>query len=407
MDSSYRPGICARFVTLQSGTFVSPSLQTMSKPRKRSPKGSVRVEKRGSQLRLRWTSDGKEFTLPAGRNTPMNERLAKLKAAEIEKDIMLGEFDRTLAKYRPKQSADSDWESTSDLFQLFINHKRSEVTGQSISTRYNALAGNLKRFGLDIHTEQEARQFVDYLRSRQSPRIANQNLGLLKAFMTWAIEQSHVENNLFEPIKPSKVSNVPSPKRQPLTPDEVRRILDAALIDPRLSHYHDFIYALFSLGVRPSELIGMRWQNIDWARRIVRISESLSRGEDGRSSGGARKRKATKTGTAREVPIGSGLFEILQKRKSESAKPGDLVFTSPKGGAIDDRNFNHRIFKRVLAKAGVDERVTYVCRHTCLSQLHQDGATLGQLAKIAGHKTIRMVSEVYVQARDLPQMPEY
>jgi integrase len=38
------------------------------------------------------------------------------------------------------------------------------------------MMANLNHWGTDIDSEDTARQFVEYLRTRQSPTIANQNL---------------------------------------------------------------------------------------------------------------------------------------------------------------------------------------------------------------------------------------
>lgn len=239
----------------------------------------------------------------------------------------------------------------------------------------------------------------------QSPTIANQNLSLLNSFMKWATDQDFTEDNPFQGIKPAKGNQNRSQNRTPFSLDEITRILDTVAIDPGTCHYHDFILALLSLGARPSELIGLRWQDIDWARQLVRIAHSLSRAGDGRSSSHARERKAAKTGTVRDVPIPDRLFTILQQRKSGETDPADLVFTSPSGKAIDDHSFSQRTWRRVLQRAGVPHRPPYTCRHTCISLLLEQGATMQQAAHIAGHKDSRMIASVYGHMMNLPKMP--
>ena len=77
----------------------------MNTPQKAS-KGSVGVETFQGRLRLRLPRQlygGKQKYLTLGLDdTPENQKLAKAKAKEIEKDIAYERFDLTLAKYRPQ-----------------------------------------------------------------------------------------------------------------------------------------------------------------------------------------------------------------------------------------------------------------------------------------------------------------
>ncbi|MGF1494289.1 MAG: Arm DNA-binding domain-containing protein [Microcoleaceae cyanobacterium] len=61
----------------------------MPNGRHRKSKGSVSVESLKGRLRLRWTYKGERKILSLGlRDTPENKRLAQLRAAEIERDIV-------------------------------------------------------------------------------------------------------------------------------------------------------------------------------------------------------------------------------------------------------------------------------------------------------------------------------
>lgn len=372
---------------------------------KRNPKGSVSVHERGNMLQIRWTVNGHGKSLSMGPITTLNRLLAEQAAAQIACDIATGQYDRSLAKYKPKPI--QPHHPTVHLFQLFIDQRRADgVTEQTIITHYKAMANHINVFGSDIETEREARQFIEQLRQRQNAQTVNGNLAMLKSFMDWAVEKGHVDHNPFATIKPFKVKSAPR-ARKPFTAEEVKLILNAAIADEATAPYHDFILGLLSLGTRPSELIGLRWRDINWNRREIQIGSSLSRSGDGRSSGKARERKATKTGTTRMVPIPNRLLAILQQRKPPTAHPNDLVFPSPRGGAIDDHSFSQRTWKRVLQRAGVPHRPPYACRHTCISHLIEQGATLPQAAQIAGHTNTRMVAQVYGHAISQPQMPDF
>jgi hypothetical protein len=49
-------------------------------------------------------------------------------------------------------------------------------------------------------------------------------------------------------------------------------------------------------------------------------------------------------------------LETLLKEASDKKKGNELVFTSVKGSAIDDNQFQKRVFKPMLKKLGIPER---------------------------------------------------
>lgn len=375
--------------------------------RQRHKKGTVAVAKRNGMLRLRWTHQGQPYHLAIGlADSPLNYQKAVALAAEIQGDIALGRFDPSLARYRPQVEEPDPTPSTAALFERFMEARAKDGTsGQAIAARYQPLLSNLRRFGKDIATEDEARAFLDLLRSRQSALTANQNLSLLRGFGEWATAQGHLDTNPFATLKRQKTTALPNPKRQPLTAAEIRAFLDAIKFDRYYSSYHDFCMTLFYLGVRPSEAAGLRWKHIDWQRHTITIAESLSRGQDGRTAGYARQRKTTKTTKTRELDLHPDLYAMLQGRFDPTAKPDALIFTTPRGNPIDDRSFSQRAWKHICTKLGI-ERVPYAARHSLGSHLLDQGASIPQVAATLGN-TPETTARHYSHMINRPQMPGF
>jgi integrase len=374
------------------------------KPQTRAKRGTVSIVNRDGMLYLRFKREGKDYRLAVHlADSPYNRLAAQKLATQIETEMAAGIFDPTLDRYRPAKKTETI--DTVTLFERFIIYRQRQGTsGQAISTRYRPLLANLRRFERSISTEQDARDFMEVLRSRQSPTISNQNLSLLRGFCDWAIQAGHIDTNPFTAIKPVKATKN---RRQPFSREEISKILATAKFHRTYSSYHDFILILLSLGLRPSEAIGLRWQHIDLMRKQVTITESLSRSADGRSSGTARQRKATKTTSQTVLPLTDRLCTMLAGRRPLECKPDDLVFTSAKGLAIDDHSFSQRVWKRILQDAGVEHRPPYNSRHSFTSHLIESGASLPQVAAMLGHRSTRMVAETYGHMLDRPTMPEF
>lgn len=362
-------------------------------------------------LRLRWRHLKKQEQLSLGlSDTPLHRHLAKGVAAQIEADLVTGEYDPTLAKYqlteqgKPAIAAPS----TVELFEQFISKKRREgVSDLAIATKYRALQANIARYGNDITTADDASQLVSLLRNRQKQLTANQNLVLLKSFGDWLKEQQHTKENIYRSIKPLKGLHTSTQDRKPFTKGEIILFLETARNHPVCYRYYDFCFVLFSLGLRPSEAIGLRWCHINVDRREVVIRESLGRSADGRSAGRARQRKGTKTGNSRVLPLNDRLLALFAGRQTATSKPDDLVFTSATGKPIDDRMFCRRYWRRICEEAGIPYRPPYAARHTFISHgIEYKRWSPHQAASLAGHSSTRMVSETYGHMIDTPELPD-
>lgn len=381
-------------------------------PRQRAKKGSVSLKQRGDYLQLRWSVDGHPFSLSAGLNSPLNNYNARELAAQIERDISLRLFDPTLDKYKPKLITDEQQvipESTVELFSQYTQSRRDDGTAeQTISAKYKAITNHLKRFEQNITTEADALKFVNLLRSRQSAGTANQNLILLKSFGDWAAQQQAIDSNPFASIKPLKATKTTSPTRKPFSRDEIKRLLDTAKTHRTLYKMHDFCMLILYLGLRPSEAIGLRWQDVDLIRGEVTISQSLARNGQGQSGGSSRVRRSTKNGITRTLNLPTSLLTMLKGRAAAAHTPQDLIFLSPEGCPIDDHNFSQRTWRQLCKAAGVPHHVPYACRHTVLSYgIESGGMTLKQAQYVAGHSTPRMVMETYGHMKDKPILTDW
>lgn len=381
------------------------------KKQKRNRRGGVSVSARSGVLRLRWTYAGqrKQMSLRIP-DSPENRLIAQQKAAQIEADMVSGKYDETLDRYRviasalPAQSATP----TPELFDQFAEFKRQDGTsGQTLSTKYRALRSNIARFGRNVLTTDDARQLVELLRGRQSPQISNQNLVLLKSFGAWLTDQKHLNANVFTPIRPLKGARAQKIQdRTPFTREELALFLETMRSHPTAAHYYDFTVVLFSLGLRPSEAIGLRWGHVNLSKRVITIRESLSRSPDGRTSGRARERKGTKSDNVRVLPLNEQLVSLFAARWYLDATTDELIFTSASGEPIDDHNYRERYWKPCCEAAGIRYRPPYTSRHTLISYgLEYEGWTYKQAAAVAGHSTTRMIEETYGHLMEMPTMP--
>ena len=379
----------------------------MPKPKRRSPHGSVSIMTLSNHLHLRWSYQSTRFRLAMKLcNNPINLQAARAKAAQIEQDIAREQFDETLQKYRPQPIAPTEQPKLTTTIALWERwmqkHRLDGVAPITLANRYQTMANLLNHFKRTIETEQDARDFQNFLLIRQSPATANRCIKMLKSFCTWLMKTGEMNHNPFDEIRPAKDAGLRSTKRDAFSLDEVQRILQTFRLHPLYFRYHDFVLVLMTFGLRPSEAIGLQWKDINFTQRTITIAESLSR----TGEGSRRARRGRKNGTITVLNLPDDIYIMLEGWFTTISKPHDLIFTNTQGRAIDDGNFAQRIWKPLLQQAGIPHRSPYNCRHSMASHAIDQGSTLPETAYLLGHKDTTMVSKIYGHMVNRPEVPK-
>lgn len=350
-------------------------------------KGNVSVSNADGRIRLRWRYQKKRYSLSLFQFTKSNFQQAGRIAVEIERDIHAGEFDVTLLRYKPgsiQETVLNEIKSLVEHFEAWVRNYRNMDCDRDID--YRSTRSMMERWG----RWDEATVVQHFGKEKIGAKTYNRRLTLLKAFFQWTRKNGITKGNPLEDILPRKTRTFEKPSRKPFTEDEIRRILDAVKNNTcctctnfKHSHYFPFLYFIFATGVRNAEAVGLRVQHVDVTNGYIHIKEALARSIKG-TNPAARVRKETKNGKQRVLPLTDELKQILLPQL-QNKKPDDLVFTSPKRKAIDDNQFQKRVFTKVLKELGIEHRVLYACRHTFASRCLQVGFTPVSTAFLMGN----------------------
>ncbi|MBD2100104.1 site-specific integrase [Leptolyngbya sp. FACHB-261] len=381
------------------------SQQPGTAKRKNASKGTVKVEPFQGRLRLRWSCGGKRYSLSLGLiDAQETRKAAEGKARQIELDILSGNFDPTLVKYKPEGYVEPKKDEVVlitcvELFQLFTDYKSKGVYSRTLE-KYKTTEKYLSEFYADKKVEflglMSAEPFVEFLRSKgNGERILKERLGLLSACWDWGKGRHYVEVNPWKELQ-NRVKVPPKQMPKPFTKDEIKAIIKAFKDDPHYKHYAEFVQFLFGTGARTSEAIGLRWEHISDDFGSVWIGESLSRGV----------RKSTKTNKARTIPLNGKISSLLRNKKPEAAQPDDLVFTTRQGNAIDDHNFRNRAWVTILERLEILYRKPYITRHTFISHCLADGLPPTTVAAVTGHDVQTLYENYAGCVSSRPILPE-
>lgn len=191
-----------------------------------------------------------------------------------------------------------------------------------------------------------------------------------------------------------------------LSPEEASRFLAAVAAD-RWGVLFAFAIAT---GMRPSEVLGLKWKDVDLDKGTVFVRQALTR------KPGGRHLTAPKTkGSKRRIPIPAGLVAQLREHRAEQdaerTRAGDryddqdFVFAGPTGKPVSERTLAQRHFKPALEAAGLPQTIRfYDLRHTCATMLLAANINAKVVAERLGHSTIVLTMDTYSHV--LPSMQQ-
>jgi integrase len=86
------------------------------------------------------------------------------------------------------------------------------------------------------------------------------------------------------------------------------------------------------------------------------------------------------------------------KKKELAIGLGDIpicVFTNKAETMIDKNNWQRRVFKKALKKAGLREVRIHDCRHTYATMRISKGDNIADVSKQLGHHSVKLTMDVY------------
>lgn len=197
----------------------------------------------------------------------------------------------------------------------------------------------------------------------------------------------------------ARISEMPTTKRPPdqrsLTPDQAEALL-AAIEGDRLQAL--FITGLM-LGLRPGELTGLAWTDVDLDKRTLLVEMSLKL-ERGKLTRGATKTPKSRRPLTVPSPVVTALRAHRKRQLQDRLLAGGtwvdtgLVFTTEMGTPINPSNLR-RSFRRVTEKAGLGPWSPNELRHSAASLLSASGVPLEVITDVLGHASTRMLEQHY------------
>jgi integrase len=249
---------------------------------------------------------------------------------------------------------------------------------------------------------QDVQRFMnEKLKSGLSARTVRHINDTLRCALNVALRWGLVSRNVATLVGPPRIQRK---EVRSFTPNEARIFLKTIKGD-RLEAL--FSVAL-SLGLRQGEALGLRWQDVDFEARTLRVSYAIQRIE------GKLQMVEPKTERSRRIlPLPETVLSALRTHRSRQLEERfslgshwqetGLVFTSTIGTPLEPRNVVRK-FHALLKKAELPHYRFHDLRHACASLLLAQGVPARTVMEILGHSQISLTMNTY--AHVMPVMKQ-
>jgi type 1 fimbriae regulatory protein FimB/type 1 fimbriae regulatory protein FimE len=169
---------------------------------------------------------------------------------------------------------------------------------------------------------------------------------------------------------PPKLANIERREREFLTPNEIDQLIESARKQGRHGHRDaTMILLAYRHGLRISELVSLRWQQIDLTSGLMQVNRR-------------------KNGFNSVHPLFGPELRALRKIKRASPQT-DYVFISERGSPMIDSTF-----RKIVARAGIEAKLglpihPHMLRHSTGYKLANDSQDTRTIQQYLGHKNIR------------------
>jgi integrase len=201
----------------------------------------------------------------------------------------------------------------------------------------------------------------------------------LRAMLSTALEEGLVREN---PLLRLPRIGEPATKIEVPSREAVDALIAAAVPEAKGP-----IVVAAGAGLRRGEVFALRWSDIDFEKRLIRVCAS--------NHNGAITKTKTTAGE-RLVPMFESLRHFLLEHKAASrySAEADLVFPDPFGKPRLPNSYLKYSLYPAMRAAGVRFRF-HDLRHFAVSQLIAQGADILQIARVAGHADPSLTLSVY------------
>jgi len=223
-----------------------------------------------------------------------------------------------------------------------------------------------------------------------APRTVKRNYEVIRAMFGYAERNDWLARN---PCRNVKLPAVDGTRRYDLTPEDVARTASYVPVE-----FRPMIWIGAALGLRWSEVAGLRVGRLDLVAGRISVVETIVRGIGGRNVFGPPKSKAGNRTMFMPAAIVAMLSAHLEQAGLTVSDGDALVFTDDGGGPLRYSNWRRRVWLPAAKEAGCEGAGFHDLRRLNATTLVVGGIDVKTAQVRLGHADPRMTLAIYASA---------
>lgn len=276
-----------------------------------------------------------------------------------------------------------------EFFELQKTQIRPHTLERNIMHYNNHIAPYFGKKELGNITPLEIERWQNQLLQKYKHLTVQKFRSILFSIYDKALHNDIVLKNPLEKVTAPKVqNNFKIEEINPFTEKELNQIIEHAN-----GYMKNFIKLMAATGMRPGEIIALKWSDIDFEKRTIKVERTRLRSKKGEDIVDG----LTKTMSSnRFVDMLNATYDALMAQ-SELTNESEYIFLNQSNMPF----YNHDIigvnFRKILKQSGVKARPLYNLRHTFASQMISKGADITRVSKMLGHKDVSITLKIYTK----------
>lgn len=202
-------------------------------------------------------------------------------------------------------------------------------------------------------------------------------VSILKFAFEKAIIKGYIVSTPLVVSKPKLKSNY---KINPFTYDEAKKIIDSS---PGV--IKNLIAVAFYTGMRTGEVLGLKWENVNFDNFTITINCQISFGYQ----------DSTKTDSSNRIIDMLPQCEYYLKEQFKFSSSYEFVFLSSTNKPYRNSSSLYYVWKNLINSLNFDYRSFYQTRHTFASNMLSNGENALWVSQMLGHKSLDITLSKY------------
>lgn len=336
------------------------------------------------------------------------------------------EIKRKRKEYETKQQ--EKIVDTSSLFGDYVmsylhNNMRLQLQSTTFDAYEDVVVNMLQKYTLgnctvSSITEENMGSYIEELSSKYSKASIDKVFKVIRPALEYAKKHNHIAVNPLEFLKLPSEDNVAIKKKE--IPYIIQEDLDKLYKESKRINVKGFnwggkigaptygnnAYAIVLIGhtgLRISELIGLRWQDIDLKEKRLYVKNAVVRVKNRDANSDkkyTKKEKAPKSKAGeRVIPLSEIALEMIDifHKQNPNHKPEDYVVISKNGTSPNARNIQRTLDAMLVrANCSVDHCGLHGLRHGFGAILLINKVDIKIVSKLLGHEKISTTYDIYI-----------